>query len=186
MSPVTTRSWLPANERWHRSRASCTQPSGCAPYPTRSPRHQISSTPSLSTSARTASKAGRFPWTSESRAMRIWGVLQCRRMRRSRLPLAFVVAVAAAAVATFLLRPRSGLIEPAPVEVQHYFTSEQLERAEDFRSLQRILGLAGLGIGIGTLALLAWRPPRGLLGRLSARPLLGAAAAGAGISLLLV
>jgi STE24 endopeptidase len=107
-------------------------------------------------------------------------------MRRSRLPLAFVVAVAAAAVATFLLRPRSGLIEPAPVEIQHYFTSGQLERAEDFRSLQRVLGLAGLGIGIGTLALLAWRPPRGLLRRLGTRPLLGAAAAGAGISLLLV
>jgi STE24 endopeptidase len=107
-------------------------------------------------------------------------------MRRSRLPLAFCVAVAAAAVATFLLRPRSGLIEPAPVEVQHYFTSAQLERAEDFRSLQRVLALAGLGIGIGTLVFLAWRPPRGLVRRLEARPLLGAAAAGAGISLLLV
>ena len=107
-------------------------------------------------------------------------------MGRSRLPLAFVVAVAAAAVATFLLRPRSGLIEPAPVELQHYFTSAQLERAEDFRGLQRVLGLAGLGIGIGTLAVLAWRPPHGLLRRLEARPLLGGAAVGAGISLLLV
>jgi STE24 endopeptidase len=107
-------------------------------------------------------------------------------MRRSRLPLAFVVAVAAAAVATFLLRPRSGLIEPAPVEVQHYFTSDQLERAEDFRSLQRVLALAGLGIGIAVLASLAWRPPRGFLRRLEARPLLGGAAAGAGISVLLL
>jgi STE24 endopeptidase len=107
-------------------------------------------------------------------------------MGRSRLPLAFVVAVAAAAVATFLLKPRSGLIEPAPVEVQHYFTSQQLDRIEDFRGLQRVLGLAGLGIGFGTLAVLAWRPPRGLLGRLERRPLLGAAAAAAGISLLVV
>jgi STE24 endopeptidase len=107
-------------------------------------------------------------------------------MRRSRLPLAFCVAVAAAAVATFLLRPRSGLIEPAPVEVQHYFTSAQLERAEDFRSLQRLLALASLGIGIGTLAVLAWRPPRRLMRRLDRRPLLGGAAAAAGISLVLV
>jgi Zn-dependent protease with chaperone function len=107
-------------------------------------------------------------------------------MGRSRLPVAFVVAVAAAAVATFLLRPRSGLIEPAPVEAQQYFTALQLDRAEDFRSLQRVLGLAGLGIGIGTLAVLAWRPPRGLLRRLESRPLLGGAAAGAGISLVLV
>jgi STE24 endopeptidase len=107
-------------------------------------------------------------------------------MGRSRLPLAFVVAVAAAAAATFLLRPRSGLIEPAPVDVQQYFTAAQLDRAEDFRSLQRVLGLAGLGIGIGTLAVLAWRPPQGVLRRLEARPVLGGAAAGAGISLVLV
>ena len=89
-------------------------------------------------------------------------------MGRSRLPLAIAVAVAAAAAATLLLRPRSGLIEPAPVELKQYFTAFQLERAEDFRSLQRVLGLAGLGVGIGTLggarlapAEAAARPPRG-------------------------
>jgi STE24 endopeptidase len=107
-------------------------------------------------------------------------------MGRSRLPLAIVVAVAAAAAATFLLRPRSGLFEPAPVEVQQYFTALQLDRAEDYRSLQRILGLAGLGIGIGTLAVLAWRPPERLLRRLESRPLVGGAAAAAGISLVLI
>jgi STE24 endopeptidase len=107
-------------------------------------------------------------------------------MGRSRLPLAIAVAVAAAAAATLLLRPRSGLIEPAPVDVTQYFTAFQLERADDFRSLQRVLGLAGLGVGIGTLGVLVWRPPRRLLGRLAARPLLGGAAAGAGISLVLV
>jgi len=107
-------------------------------------------------------------------------------MGRSRLPLAIAVAAAAAAVATLLLRPRSGLIEPAPIDVTQYFTAFQLERAEDFRSLQRVLGLVGLGIGVGTLGALVWRPPARLLGRLEARPLLGGAAAGAGISLLLV
>ena len=107
-------------------------------------------------------------------------------MGRSRLPLAIAVAVAAAAAATLLLRPRSGLIEPAPVELKQYFTAFQLERAEDFRSLQRLLGLAGLGVGIGALGVLVWRPPRRLLDRLEARPLLGGAVAGAGISLVLV
>jgi STE24 endopeptidase len=107
-------------------------------------------------------------------------------MGRSRLPIAIAVAVAAAAAATLLLRPRSGLIDPAPVDVEQYFTAFQLERAEDYRSLQRVLGLAGLGVGIATLGVLAWRPPRRLLGRLGARPLLGGAAAGAGISLVLV
>jgi STE24 endopeptidase len=106
-------------------------------------------------------------------------------MGRLRLPLAILVAVAAAGAATFLLRPRSGLIEPVPVDVEAYFTSLQLDRAEDFRSVQRLLGIGGLVVGTGTLALLAWRPPR-LLERLGKRPLLGAAAAGAGISVLLV
>jgi STE24 endopeptidase len=105
---------------------------------------------------------------------------------RSRLPLAIVVAVAAAGAATFLLRPRTGLIEPAAVDVQGYFTAFQLERAEDFRSVQRLLGVGGLVVGTGTLALLAWRPPRRVFDRLARRPVLGGAAAGAGISLLLL
>jgi STE24 endopeptidase len=107
-------------------------------------------------------------------------------MGRLRLPLAILVAVAAAGAATFLLRPRNGLIEPAPVDVEAYFTSFQLDRAEDFRSVQRLLGIGGLALGTGTLALLVWRPPRRLFERLGKRPLLGAAAAGAGISVLLV
>ena len=109
-----------------------------------------------------------------------------RSARRSRLPLAIVVAVAAAGAATFLLRPRSGLIDPAAVDVQGYFTAFQLDRAEDYRSVQRLLAVGGLIVGTGTLALLAWRPPRRLFERLARRPILGGAVAGAGISLLLV
>jgi Zn-dependent protease with chaperone function len=105
---------------------------------------------------------------------------------RSRLPLAILVAVVAAGAATFLLRPRSGLIEPAAVDVKGYFTALQLDRAEDFRSVQRLLAVGGLAVGTGTLALLAWRPPRRVFDRLARRPVLGGAAAGAGISLLLV
>jgi len=108
------------------------------------------------------------------------------RAWRSRLPLAIVAAVVAAGAATFLLRPRNGVIEPTPVDVQAYFTSFQLDRAEDFRSVQRLIGVGGLLVGTGTLALLAWRPPRWIFDRLGRRPLLGAAAAGAGISILLV
>jgi STE24 endopeptidase len=105
---------------------------------------------------------------------------------RSRLPLAIVVAVAAAGAATFLLRPRTGLIEPAAVDVQGYFTAFELDRAEDYRSVQRLLAVGGLVVGTGTLALLAWRPPRSVFDRLARRPILGGAAAGAGISLLLL
>ncbi len=105
---------------------------------------------------------------------------------RARLPLALAVAVAAAAAATILLRPRSGMIEPAAVDVSSYFTAFQLDRAEDFRSVQRLIGVGGLVLGTGTLALLAWRSPLRVLERLGRRPILGAAAAGAGLSLLLV
>jgi Zn-dependent protease with chaperone function len=107
-------------------------------------------------------------------------------IRRSRLPLAIVVAAAAAVAATLVLRPRSGLVEPAAVEVTDYFSADQLERARDFREPQRLLALGGLAVSGGTLALLALRPPGRLLGPLERRPLLGGAAAGAGISLLLV
>lgn len=107
-------------------------------------------------------------------------------MGRSRLPLAILAAAVAAAGATLLLRPRTGLIEPVAIEAEAYFTAFELDRAEDFRGLQRVLGLASLGVSVGTLAVLAWRPPRGLLERLGRRPLFGGAAAGAGISLLLV
>jgi STE24 endopeptidase len=108
--------------------------------------------------------------------------------RRSRLPLAILATVAAAGVATFLLRPRSGIIDPAAVDVEAYFSAAQLERAEDFRDTQRLLGLAGIAVSGAALAVLAWRPPRRLplAGQLARRPVLGGAAAGAGISLLLV
>ena len=105
---------------------------------------------------------------------------------RSRLPLAILVAVVAAGAATFLLRPRSGLIEPAAVDVKGYFTAFQLDRAEDYRSVQRLLGIGGLVAGTATLAFLAWRPPRRVFDRLAKRPILGGAAAAVGISLLLV
>jgi STE24 endopeptidase len=78
------------------------------------------------------------------------------------------------------------MIEPATVDVKGYFTALQLDRAEDFRGVQRLLAIGGLVAGTATLALLAWRPPRGVFERLGRRPIAGAAAAGAGISLLLV
>ena len=105
---------------------------------------------------------------------------------RSRLPLAIAVAVVSTGAATFLLWPRNGVIEPATVDAKSYFTAFQLDRARDFRGLQRVIGLGELVLGTGTLALLAWRPPRRAIERITRRPILGAAVAGAGLSLLLV
>src|SRR5436305_9551202 len=105
------------------------------------------------------------------------------------LPLAVGIAVVAAGAATFALRPRSELIQPAPVAATDYFSASQLDRIHDYSGVQRLLGLGGLAISTGTLALLALRPPgrvRRMLERGAARPILAAAATGGALSLVLV
>src|SRR3954454_10064234 len=105
------------------------------------------------------------------------------------LPLAVGIAVVAAGAATFALRPRSELIDPAPVAATDYFSTSQLDRIHDYRGPQRWLGIGDLVVGGGTLALIALRPPRRLrraLERGQVRPILAAAAAGGGLSVVLV
>lgn len=105
------------------------------------------------------------------------------------LPLAVGIAVVAAGVATFVLRPRSELIQPTPVAATEYFSASQLDRVHEFRRPQRLLALGGLAVSTGTLALVALRPPRRLrraLERGQARPIVAAAAAGGALSLVLV
>ena len=80
-------------------------------------------------------------------------------------------------------------MEPAAVEAEAYFSPAQLERAEDFRNPQRLLGVAGIALSGMTLALIALRPP-GRVARLledaAEHPLRGAAITGAGLSVALV
>ena len=106
------------------------------------------------------------------------------RGHRFGLPFAIVVTVVAAGAATVCLRPRSGLVTPVAVDPKAYFSAAEIERARDFRRPQRALGLANLALSAGLLGLLALRPPapveRGL-SRAARRPLLGGAAAGAGL-----
>src|SRR3954454_2144336 len=101
---------------------------------------------------------------------------------RSRLPLALVVAAIAAGGATLLLRPRAGAVTPAPTSARDYFTPHQLDRARNYRRPQRAIMLASLAIEGTALVLLVARPPRALA-RLGGRPLAGAAAAGAALSI---
>src|SRR4051794_18033697 len=105
------------------------------------------------------------------------------------LPVAVGIAVLAAGAATFALRPRSELIQPAPVAATDYFSASQLDRIHDYTGTQRLLGLGGLALSTGTLAFVALRPPRRVrraLERGAARPILGAAATGGALSLVLV
>ena len=97
-----------------------------------------------------------------------------------------VAAVIVAEGAVWLLRPRGEVIDSAPVSEHSYFTGAQIERATDFRDGQRLLGLGSLAAEGAVLVVLAvWRPPvlRNALRKASQRPLLGAAAVGAGISI---
>nr|MBA3420454.1 hypothetical protein [Thermoleophilaceae bacterium] len=93
---------------------------------------------------------------------------------RLRLPFAVVATIVAATVATVALRPRSGLIEPAAVDPQAYFSANEIERARAFRGPQRALGVGGMVVSGGVLALIALRPPRAVrrsLERAGRRPL---------------
>jgi STE24 endopeptidase len=111
------------------------------------------------------------------------------RGHRVGLPVAVAIAVVAAGAATLAVRPRSGLIEPAPASEQAYFSESELDRIRGYSRPQRVLGLGGLALTGGALAFVAVRPPRRVrraLERAGARPLLGAAAAGAALSVALV
>ena len=104
---------------------------------------------------------------------------------RSRTGLAVAVAVVAAGAATVILRPRSGLIDPATIDPRAYFSEAEVRRAEDFRGIQRLIGVGSLLVSGGTLAVLALRPPariRGLLERVGEKPVRGGALVAAGIS----
>ena len=100
-----------------------------------------------------------------------------------------MVAVVAAGTATIILRPKGGLIEPTAVEATAYFSPAELERADDFRELQRVLGLGGIALAGATLGAIALCPPRRLrrlLERTARRPFRGAAIVAAGMSLAIV
>ncbi len=102
---------------------------------------------------------------------------------RWRLPLALVAAVVAAEAAVLVLRPREGVIHPAPVSARSYFSDAQIDRARDFRRPQLALYGGQLAIEGALLVLLVRRPPRWL--RRGSRPLLRGAAAGAGLAVTL-
>src|SRR5688572_21725635 len=108
-----------------------------------------------------------------------------RRAGLLRLGAAAIAAVLVAEAAVWALRPRDDVIDPMPVAEDEYFDPAQVERAEDYRSGQRLLFFATLAIETGLLVTLALGRPRTVRRRLEAlgrRPLLGAAAAGAGLS----
>jgi len=101
---------------------------------------------------------------------------------RLRWGAAIVAAVVVAELAVVLLRPRSGVIEPAPVPTESYFSAQEIERAREYRRPQLAIYGGVLVVELGLLALLIARPPARLRGPFR-RPVLAGAAAGAALSI---
>jgi STE24 endopeptidase len=116
-----------------------------------------------------------------------WPGTPLRTNTAARVGLATVAMVVVAEAAVWLLRPGQDPIDPVSVSESDYFDQAELDRARDYRSGQRWLALAAIGAEGLVLVVLAVggpAPARRALERLSRRPVLGAAAAGAGIALL--
>jgi STE24 endopeptidase len=120
---------------------------------------------------------------SEAMAMRMRTVFSVRRTLG--LPIALVAAGVVAEAAVLLLRPRDLGPEPVPVEARAYFSSAQLERAQDFRTGQLWLFGASLLIEAGVLVLLVRKAPPRLRGVGGRHPVLAGAAVTAAISVAL-
>jgi STE24 endopeptidase len=79
--------------------------------------------------------------------------------KRLGLPVAVVGALLIAEAAVWLLRPDES-IEPVSVSESDYFSVAELERARDYASGQRLLGLGVLAVQGAVLVLAVARPPR--------------------------
>ncbi len=105
-----------------------------------------------------------------------------------RVGMAAVAMVLVAEGAVWLLRPSDRPIDPTPVPESRFFTAAEIERGRSFSDGQLWLFVATLGAQGAVLVCLALGRPtavRRRLERLGARPLLGGAAAGAGLSVAL-
>jgi STE24 endopeptidase len=94
-----------------------------------------------------------------------------------------VAAVVVAEAAAWALRPRD-VVEPVQVDESAYFDPAQVERAEDYRSGQRLLYVGGVAAqGALLVLLIAGRPAAAhrALERAGERPVLGGAAAAAAL-----
>jgi len=108
--------------------------------------------------------------------------------RALRIGVAAVAMVLVAEGAVWLLRPGDRPIQPVSVPEGRYFTAAQIQRGRSFSDGQLWLFVVALGAQGAVLVTLALGRPRAVrarLERLGARPVLGAAVAGAGLSVAL-
>jgi STE24 endopeptidase len=112
----------------------------------------------------------------------------CGRRRALRVGAAAVAMVLVAEGAVWLLRPGERPITPAAVPESRYFTQAQIDRGRSFTDGQLWLFVAVLGVQGAVLVTVALGRPAAIRRRfdwLGGRPVLGAAATGAGLSIAL-
>jgi|SRR4051794_17471119 STE24 endopeptidase len=115
---------------------------------------------------------------SDAMATRMRGVIVYSVLKRLRLPVTVLAALAVAEAAVFLMRPRDRL-PPVDVAAQTYFSPAFVQKAEHFRTGQLWLYGASLAIELGVLVYAVRRPPHGPFAR---RPIASGAAVAAGLS----
>lgn len=148
-------------------------------------------------SSSTASKACRLPWMSDTIATRIVvTVSPVGSSPRTQVLSAVLLAAAAAESAVRLLRPKRPQIKPDPVDVEGYFSGDEVRRGAAFARPQLALGLARSALEMSALSALVLgsrrradrrrglrrlvrRRPRGVV---SANPCLGGVIGGAGLA----
>jgi STE24 endopeptidase len=86
--------------------------------------------------------------------------LPCTVRERWKRPAAVMAAIAVAEAAALLLRPRTGLADPAPVKAASYFSPAELDRARRFTRPQLALFGGMLAVQGTVLAALVRRPPK--------------------------
>jgi STE24 endopeptidase len=121
---------------------------------------------------------------SETMATRITTVSRVRQRSRFHALGPLVLTLGAAELGVRLLRPRQPPFEPAPVELETYFSSAEIERGRRFVRPQLALGAVRGAIELAALIALVRRPPRALRagGRgPQSHPVAGGALAGAGL-----
>lgn len=91
-----------------------------------------------------------------------------------------ILTAAMAEIAVRLLRPREAPIKPAPVELDRYFTAEEVRRGARFARPQLAIGLARSVLDLAALAAVV-RRSGALPRKLDAHPAAGGALAAAGL-----
>src|SRR5581483_854218 len=103
-----------------------------------------------------------------------------RRVSCRDLVATVALLAAGAELGAVLLRPRPRPPRAAPVDLDQYFSADELARGARFARSQLAIGAAASVVQFAVVAGWAVRPPRALR-RLRDRPLLGSAAVGAGM-----